>query len=125
MRTNQECFLLPLPLLWAECPSSTPGLIQSQFLFPGWPGQDARPASGIGCLKLFNDLTGWAGSETQALFFFFFFCLFRAVPAAYASFQARGRIGARAASLCHSHSNPRSKPHLQPQLPQLTATWDP
>ena len=43
---------------------------------------------------------------------------------AYESSQARGRIGAAAAGLCHSHSNARSVPHLQP-IPQLTATPDP
>ena len=45
------------------------------------------------------------------LFFFFFFWLFRATPAAYGSSQARGQIGAAAAG--HSHSNPRSEPHLR------------
>ena len=39
-------------------------------------------------------------------------------------FQTRGRIGAAAASLHYSHSNTRSKLHLQPTL-QLTATPDP
>ena len=38
--------------------------------------------------------------------------------------QARGRIGAVAASLCQSHSSARSKPRLRP-TPQLTATLDP
>ena len=52
------------------------------------------------------------------------FLLFRAAPIAYGSSQARGGIGAIAAGLCHSHSNKRSKPHLQP-TPQLTATLDP
>ena len=36
---------------------------------------------------------------------FFVFYLFRASPAAYGSSQARGRIGAAAASLHHSHNN--------------------
>ena len=36
------------------------------------------------------------------LIFFFFFCLFRATPAAYGSSQARGQIRAIAASLYHS-----------------------
>ena len=40
---------------------------------------------------------------------------------AYGSFQAKGRIGAVAASLHHSHSNARSKLHLRP-TPQLMAT---
>ena len=48
------------------------------------------------------------------VFFFlsFFFLLFRAEPVAYGGSQARGLIGATAASLCHSHSNARSEPHL-------------
>ena len=50
-----------------------------------------------------------------ALFFFFFFLLillFRTVPVAYGSSQARGHIRAAAAGLYHSHSNMGSKPHL-------------
>ena len=38
--------------------------------------------------------------------------LFRAAPAAHGSSQARGRIRATAANLCHSHGNARSGPHL-------------
>ena len=59
--------------------------------------------------------------------FLFFFCLFafpRAVPAAYGGSQARGRIGAVANSLHHSHSNAGSRPRLQP-IPQLMAMPDP
>ena len=55
------------------------------------------------------------------LFLFLFFFLFRATGAAYVSSQARGRIGATAASLHHSHSNTRSEPCLQ-TMPQLMAT---
>ena len=47
--------------------------------------------------------------------FFFFFGLFAtswATPAAYGGSQARGRIGAVAAGLCHSHSNTRSETSL-------------
>ena len=54
-------------------------------------------------------------------FLFFRFFLFRAVPAAYGSSQARGQIGATTASLHHSDRNAGSQPHLQP-TPQLTAT---
>ena len=54
----------------------------------------------------------------------FFFCLFRATPTAYRGSQTRGRIGAGAAGLHHSHSNTRSRPRLRP-TPQLTATLDP
>ena len=53
-----------------------------------------------------------------------FSLLFRATPTPYRSSQARGQIGAAAASLLHSHSNSGSKPRLQP-TPQLTAMPDP
>ena len=46
---------------------------------------------------------------------FFFFGLFAiscAAPMAYGGPQARGRIGAVAASLRHSHINSGSEPHL-------------
>ena len=56
--------------------------------------------------------------------FFFFFCLFKATLIAYGGSQARGQIGAAAASLHHSHRNVGSKPRLWP-TPQLTATLDP
>ena len=46
--------------------------------------------------------------------FFFLFCLFRAAPAAYGSFQVRARIRAAAAVLYHSHSKARSKPYMRP-----------
>ena len=55
---------------------------------------------------------------------FFFFLLFRADPVAYGGSQARGPIGAEAASLHHSHKNVRSEPCLRP-TPQLMATPDP
>ena len=57
--------------------------------------------------------------------FFGSFCLFvfifsRATPGAYGGSQAGGPIGAVATSLCQSHSNTGSEPHLRP-TPQLTA----
>ena len=55
--------------------------------------------------------------------FFFFFCLFRAIPTAYGSSQARGQIRAIAAGLHHSHSNVGSEPCLW-HTPQ-DATPDP
>ena len=59
------------------------------------------------------------------LFFFFsFLLLFRAVPKAYGSSQVRGRIGAVASCIYHSHINARFKPSLR-QTPQLTARLDP
>ena len=55
----------------------------------------------------------------------FFFGLFRvATMVAYGGSQARGRIGAAATGLHHSHSNVVSELHLRP-TPQLTATLDP
>ena len=59
--------------------------------------------------------------------YLFIFCLFTpswAAPAAYGGSQARGRIGAAAASLHWSHSNLGSEPCLQP-TPQLMAIPDP
>ena len=64
----------------------------------------------------------WLQHNCGLYFAFFFF--FRAAPTVYRSSQARGRIRAVAASLHHSHSNARSKPHLQP-TPQLMATPNP
>ena len=55
--------------------------------------------------------------------FFFFFGPFRPVSVAYGGSQARGPIGAVAASLHHSYSNAGSKPRLWP-TPQFTAMLD-
>ena len=55
--------------------------------------------------------------------FFVLFCFFRATPATHGDSQARGRIQAVAAGLCHSHSNARSNlypwpmPHLATSVP--------
>ena len=54
----------------------------------------------------------------------FLFLLFRAAPVAYGSSQARGRIGATAAGLHHSHSNAGSEPRLLP-TPQFMTMLDP
>ena len=54
----------------------------------------------------------------------FYFILFLVYPMAYGSSQARGRIGAAAAGLHHSHSNTKPKPCLQP-TPQPMAMLDP
>ena len=61
------------------------------------------------------------------IYLFFFFGLFAiswAAALAYGGSQARGLIGAVAASLHQSHSNAGSEPRLQPK-PQLTVTLDP
>ena len=48
------------------------------------------------------------------LFTYLLIChLFRASPTAYGISQARGRLGAVAAGLHHSHSSVGSKPHLR------------
>ena len=45
-------------------------------------------------------------SRVRMMLFFFFFCFFRAPPVAYGSSQARGRVGAAAASLCTAIAMP-------------------
>ena len=45
-----------------------------------------------------------------------FFFLFRAIPLTYGSSQAKGRTGATAAGLHHSHSNVVSQPTLLPPM---------
>ena len=62
------------------------------------------------------------GEPAFLSFLFFFF--FRTTPSAYGGSQARGRIGATAAGLHHSHSNARPEPCLQP-TPQLVAMLNP
>ena len=57
-------------------------------------------------------------------YFILFYLLFRATPKAYGSLQARGPIGAAAASLHHSHSSTGSEPYLRP-TPQLMGAPDP
>ena len=71
-----------------------------------------------------NGITQHALLVSSFFILFFFFLLLMATAAAYGSFQARGRIGAEAAGLRHSHSNARSELHLQPML-QLAATLAP
>ena len=63
-----------------------------------------------------------ARAELSLKYFFFF--LFRAAPAAYVGPQARGQIGAVAASLHRSHSNMGSELPQRPTL-QLTSMPDP
>ena len=65
-----------------------------------------------------TETDSWIGDQI----FFFFFGLSRVAPTAYEGSQARGRIGATAAGLNHSHSKAGSKPHLRP-TPQLLTLW--
>ena len=55
--------------------------------------------------------------------YIYFFIAFRAIPVAFGSSQAMGRIRA-VAGLRHSHSNAGSEPRLQPTR-QLTVMPDP
>ena len=52
----------------------------------------------------------------------FFFCPFRATPAAYGGSQARGRFRATDASLCHSHRIAASEPCLRSTLQLMAMT---
>ena len=87
-----------------------------------------RPRPGIEPASLWI-LVGFVPVESQgelpiAHIFFFFFCLFRVTPSAYAGSQAMGQIRAAAVGLHHNHSNVGSKPPLPP-TPQLMAMPDP
>ena len=69
----------------------------------------------------------WASVPGYFHVTFFFFCLFAvswAAPAAYGGSQARGLVGAVAASLRQSHSNVGYEPRLRPTS-QLMAMPDP
>ena len=76
-----------------------------------------------GCL-LASLLHWWQMCASYLFIYLGLFASSRATLTAYGGSQARGPIRAVAASLCHSHSNMGSEPHLQP-TPQLTATPDP
>ena len=74
-----------------------------------------RALSGIWFILWFSSRWVWMISHFICLifdprntWFDFIFCLFRAAYVAYGGSQARGRIGAAASSLHHSHSNSRS-----------------
>ena len=54
--------------------------------------------------------------STASYMFLFFVLFFRAAPAAYGIFQARGRIGAIAAGPCHSKAGSKSRLWPIPQL---------
>ena len=100
-----QALFLPLPYVTSLLPAQAPPhLLMEDFL--------QRSQSPLQILFFFF------------FFFFFFFCIFRATPVAYGGSQAKGPIGATAASLYHCHSNMGSKPRLQPTL-QLTATLGP
>ena len=76
------------------------------------------------CLTLNSKTTASHISLLRITFVLRFFGGVRAVPEAYENSQARGLIRAAAAGLHHSHSNTRSKLHVQP-TPQFMAMLDP
>ena len=59
-----------------------------------------------------NRITQCLSFATFTFFFFLVFLSLRATLAAYGGSQDRGRMGAVAAGLYHSHSNAESEPHL-------------
>ena len=69
------------------------------------------------CMPQTTELTELKREMDTSFFFLFFFVFFAiswAPPVAYGGSQARGLMGAVAASLCQSHSNAGSQPRLQP-----------
>ena len=103
------------------------GYIQSMCKFPG-QGSNLSHSCDL------HRSCGSAGSSTHCAtrellhILCLFVCLFRAMPVAYGGSQARGQIGAVAASLhhshSHSHSSARSGLYLRLTL-QLAAMLDP
>ena len=83
------------------------------------------PISMASVHQLVSESGKWWGYVVHFfLYFIYLFLLFRAIPGAYGSSQARGRVRAVAASLSHSHGNTKSKLCLWP-TPQLRAMPDP
>ena len=109
---NRNSWVCVINLYWASilAKSSTPLTIKSIWL------------NFNKCWLVFtNGFHEWKVTLDQLLFkrasqcpfnFFFFFCFFRASPTAYGHSQAKGWLGAAAASLHHSHSNAGSELHL-------------
>ena len=64
-------------------------------------------------------------SQLASIYYFTYLPFKRAAPMAYRGSQARGGIGAVAASLPHSHGNAGSELHLQPTCSswQLCLSW--
>ena len=100
-------------------------MIKSQTLIPGLYCSQCQGQGQLHGHRTCVVGTGLRLTKAPHLLYLFV-CLFifKAAPAAYGDSQARGQIGAAVASPCHSHSNARSKPPLQPTL-KLGATPDP
>ena len=80
--------------------------------------------AGLSCTLGTSDLQKSNIFEYCILYQCPFFFFFRAAPAVYGGSQTRGRIGATAPGLCHSHNSAGSELHLLP-TPQLMAVLDP
>ena len=98
-----------------------PSLLLCPFLASLCDGEKAARLHASVGLNTWGSGWGW-GSGVQDPFPFFCF-FFRATSVAYGGSQARGHIGAAAASLHHSHGNVGSEPRLRP-IPQLSTTQD-
>ena len=83
-----------------------------------WRGAGDCWGSGTG-LREAMDRQGLCQRSTSFFFFFFVFLSIWATPMAYGGSQARGRIRAVAARLCHNYSNARFEPHSSWQRPIL------
>ena len=140
IRTTQRCILpvfLKASQTWTLLPCALGEQIKAynHFYLHTW-----SHASNRHWLHLFF-FSPCAVSETHCLIYTFPPCTFNSSCCSFIEFltiffsfqghthgiwkhQARGRIGAAAASLHHSQSNEGSEPHLQP-APQLTTTLDP
>ena len=130
---DRTCNLMvpsPIPFHWAM--TGTPYIKSSWHLFYNWKFipletpityfTQAYPQP-LSTTNLFSE-----SMNSGFYFIYLFVCLFiflsEAAHMAYGCSQAKGPIGAIAASLHHSHSNARSKLHLPP-TPQLKARPDP
>ena len=93
------------------------------------PSPHARGPEEQGSAKYFCSYPQWEQPQSKKRHFFFLyikglnaeflvficlFLLFRAIPTANGSSQAKGRIRATAAGLHHGHSNVGSQLHLEP-----------
>ena len=87
------------------------GEVLSHLLVKRPLGRNDAPFHPFTNVSVTEEFASW---KFIIFFFFFVFYLFRATLTSYGSSQARGRMGAVTAGLCHSHSNAGSEPRLRP-----------
>ena len=75
------------------------------------------------CVKKMESLHIIGGNLYLFIYLFSLFVFSRVAPTAYGGSQARGQIGAAAASLHHSHSNTRSLTHWAGPGFKPTTSW--